>query len=113
MKAGKSQEGIYERIDRRSGRLAEAFRRRGLTVNRAGSLLSAFFTPGWGEQEGSVTNYEEACQCDREAFSAYFSRMLERGIYVAPSQFEAMFVSDANEDGLIERTCEAIGESVL
>ena len=105
--------GIYERIDRRAGRLAEAFRRRGLTVNRAGSLLSAFFTPGWGEQEGSVTNYEEACQCDREAFSAYFNRMLERGIYVAPSQFEAMFVSDAHEDGLIERTCEAIGESVL
>ena len=59
-----------------------------------------------------MTNYEEACQCDREAFAAYFNRMLERGIYVAPSQFEAMFVSDAHEDELIERTCEAIGESV-
>ena len=104
--------GIYERIDRRAERLEAAFCRKGLTVNRAGSLLSAFFTPDWGEREGSVTNYEEACQCDREAFAAYFNRMLERGIYVAPSQFEAMFVSDAHEDELIERTCEAIGKSV-
>lgn len=102
--------GIYERIDRRAQTLAKAFQDLGLTVNRAGSLLSAFFTPGFGEKEGQVENYEEACQCDREAFAAYFNRMLERGIYVAPSQFEAMFVSDAHTDDLIEMTCEAIAE---
>lgn len=102
--------GIYERIERRAKTLAEAFHRAGLTVNRAGSLLSAFFTPGFGKEEGSVENYEDACRCDTEAFAAYFNAMLERGIYVAPSQFEAMFVSDAHADELIEMTCEAIAE---
>lgn len=102
--------GIYERIERRAKTLAEAFHKAGLTVNRAGSLLSAFFTPGFGEEEGSVENYEDACRCDTKAFAAYFNAMLERGIYVAPSQFEAMFVSDAHADELIEMTCEAIAE---
>ncbi len=97
---------IYERIDRRAAKLEAAFRQTGLSVNRAGSLLSAFFTPG------RVTNYEDACRCDRAAFAHYFNRMLGRGIYVAPSQFEAMFVSDAHSDELIDKTCEAIRESV-
>lgn len=95
--------GIYERIDRRARTLAEAYRSAGLTVNRAGSLLSAFFVPG-----GKVENYEDACRCDREAFAAYFNGMLERGIYVAPSPFEAMFVSDAHSDELVGKTCEAV-----
>lgn len=118
-------QGIYERIDRRAGKLAEAFEREGLTVNRAGSLLSAFFVPGWNgpkayaddeksrkEKRRGVENYEDACGCDRQAFADYFNRMLEHGIYVAPSQFEAMFVSDAHSDELIEKTCETIGECV-
>ena len=105
--------GIYERIDRRAQRLEEAFRGEGLTVNRAGSLLSAFFLPDCGEQRKTVENYEDACGCDREAFAGYFNRMLARGIYVAPSQFEAMFVSDAHSEELIERTCAAISESVV
>ncbi|MEZ3507645.1 MAG: glutamate-1-semialdehyde 2,1-aminomutase [Lachnospiraceae bacterium] len=105
--------GIYKRIDRRAGKLAEAFRSRGLTVNRAGSLLSAFFTPGFRECAGRVENYEDACKCDREAFAAYFNKMLERGIYVAPSQFEAMFVSDAHEEEWIDMTCRTIGNLEL
>lgn len=113
--------GIYERLDRRAARLAEAYRQEGLTVNRAGSLLSAFFAPGWDNADGvadrpesqekgnrSIENYEDACMCDKQAFADYFNRMLERGIYVAPSQFEAMFVSDAHTDALIETTCEAV-----
>lgn len=116
--------GIYERIDRRAQTLAGAFQRAGLTVNRAGSLLSAFFVHGWNmfeqkeaasEQKGQgrqVENYEDACRCDRKAFADYFNRMLERGIYVAPSQFEAMFVSDAHSDELVERTCEAVAACV-
>ena len=59
-----------------------------------------------------MENYEDACRCDREAFAAYFNNMLERGIYVAPSQFEAVFVSDAHSDELIAKTCEAIAVSV-
>ena len=113
--------GIYERIDRRAAKLEAAFQEKGLVVNREGSLLSAFFIPGWdgkegketeGKKERKVENYDDACQCDREAFADYFNSMLERGIYVAPSQFEAMFVSDAHSDELIDRTCEAIRESI-
>ena len=103
---------IYERIDRRTQRLEETFRNEGLIVNRAGSLLSAFFMPEGEGPGGKVENYEDACRCDREAFADYFNRMLAKAIYVAPSQFEAMFVSDAHSDELIERTCEAISESV-
>lgn len=128
--------GIYERIDRRAAKLEACFRKAGLVVNRAGSLLSAFFVPGWREAacnrdeaaaaremlnaegvgkagtERRVTNYEDACRCDTQAFADYFNRMLEHGIYVAPSQFEAMFVSDAHDDALIDRTCEAISACV-
>lgn len=127
--------GIYDRIDKKARRLAEAFGNAGLTVNRAGSLLSAFFVPGrnlsgrraaalgtpgqgCGEREREeqerqertrkVENYEDACRCDRKAFAAYFNGMLGRGIYVAPSQFEAMFVSDAHTDEMIGMTCEAV-----
>lgn len=113
--------GIYERLDCRAAKLAEAYRQEGLAVNRAGSLLSAFFVPGWDSADGaadrtgrqkeggrSIENYEDACGCDTQAFAAYFNRMLEHGIYVAPSQFEAMFVSDAHTDALIETTCESV-----
>lgn len=104
--------GIYERIDRKAAKLEAVFRERGLCVNRAGSLLSAFFVPDWDASERNVQNYEDACRCDRQAFADYFHRMLAQGIYVAPSQFEAMFVSDAHSDELIDRTCEAIRQSV-
>ena len=109
--------GIYERIDRRAAKLEEAFRETGLSVNRAGSLLSAFFVPDWNVSEWNVSewnvhNYEDACRCDRQAFADYFHKMLAQGIYVAPSQFEAMFVSDAHSDELIDRTCEAIRKSI-
>lgn len=97
---------IYEEIDRKAGKLEEAFREKGLTVNRAGSLLSCFFT------KKPVTDYRSALRSDTKAFAAYFANMLERGIYVAPSQFEAMFVSAAHSDEMIERTCKAIRESV-
>ena len=86
--------------------LEDAFREKGLTVNRAGSLLSCFFT------KEPVTDYRSALRSDTKAFAAYFAAMLERGIYVAPSQFEAMFVSAAHSDEMIERTCRAIREVV-
>lgn len=100
---------IYERIDKQAAKLEAAYRKKGLTVNRAGSLLSAFFVPGWEKAPGSsVRNYDDACRCDRKAFAQYFNRMLSEKIYVAPSQFEAMFVSAAHTDELIDVTCEAI-----
>ncbi len=104
--------GMYRRIDTKAERIAEAFCKKGLTVNRAGSLLTVFFTSDCAQSGMNVANYEDACRCDREAFAGYFHRMLERGIYVAPSQFEAMFVSDAHSEELIDWTCEAIAQSV-
>ena len=104
--------GIYRRIDTKAERIAEAFCKKGLTVNRAGSLLTVFFTSDCAQSGMNVANYEDACRCDRESFAGYFHRMLERGIYVAPSQFEAMFVSDAHSEELIDWTCEAIAQSV-
>lgn len=102
---------IYGQIDKKAARLEEAFVQKGMRVNRAGSLLSAFFSPGWERGEAArVENYDDACRCDREAFASYFHWMLSHGIYVAPSQFEAMFVSVAHTEELITQTCEVIAE---
>ena len=97
---------LYRQIDEKAARLEAAYREKGLTVNRVGSLLSCFFT---GDP---VTDYRSALRSDTKAFASYFANMLERGIYVAPSQFEAMFVSAAHSDEMIERTCRAICEAI-
>ena len=55
-----------------------------------------------------VRGFEDAQACDTERYGALFRHLLERGIYVAPSQFEAMFVSTAHGDAEIERTVEAV-----
>ena len=96
---------LYRELDEKAARLERAFLEKGLTVNRACSLLTPFFTGG-----REVKNYDDALRCDRRAFADYFAWMLSQDIYVAPSPFEAMFVSAAHSDGLIEETCRAIGE---
>lgn len=73
-----------------------------LTVNRAGSLLSAFFT------DRPVENYEDALTCDTDAFARYFRHMLEHGIYLAPSQFEAIFLSAVHTDEDIQKTVDTL-----
>lgn len=99
---------IYTRIEANAVKLKEAFWARAkklginLHVNQVGSLLSAFFT----DQE--VKDYAGALSSDTEAYADYFNYMLENGIYVAPSQFEAMFVSGAHSDEDIARTIEVL-----
>ncbi|MBR0411207.1 MAG: glutamate-1-semialdehyde 2,1-aminomutase [Eubacterium sp.] len=99
---------IYTRIEANAVKLKEAFLARAkklginLHVNQVGSLLSAFFT----DQE--VKDYAGALSSDTEAYADYFNYMLENGIYVAPSQFEAMFVSGAHSDEDIARTIEVL-----
>ncbi|MGN0555234.1 MAG: glutamate-1-semialdehyde 2,1-aminomutase [Candidatus Fimenecus sp.] len=102
LKILKDNPDIYKDLDRKAAKLEEAYRAKGLTVNRVGSLVSAFFT------KDAVTDYNTAAQSDTKAFSAYFAQMLDSGIYVAPSQFEAMFVSAAHSDADIETTVQAI-----
>ena len=84
--------------------MREAYGER-VCVNQAGSLLGMFFT---GQR---VTDYETATSSDTAAYAAYFGRMIERGIYLAPSQYEAMFVSAAHGEEEIERTCEAVRDA--
>jgi glutamate-1-semialdehyde 2,1-aminomutase len=67
-------------------------------------MLTVFF------REGSVRNYGDAAECDLERFGAFFRHLLERGVYVAPSQFEAMFVSTAHGDAEIDLTVEAAAD---
>lgn len=103
LKALLEDEAIYERIDRKASIIEAALKSLGtVTVNRVGSLLSAFFT------DVEVKDYESASTSDTKAYSKYFSYMLENGVYIAPSQFEAMFVSDAHSKEDILRTVKVI-----
>lgn len=94
---------VYDEIEKKAAVLAEAYRSTGkVYVNQIGSLLSAFFT------EKPVEDYDTAITSNTEKYSRYFAHMLENGIYVAPSQYEAMFVSAAHTEDEIERTAAAV-----
>jgi glutamate-1-semialdehyde 2,1-aminomutase len=69
-----------------------------------GSMLAPFFGPG------PVRNLAEAVACDKDRYSAFFHHLLDRGVYIAPSPFEAMFVSTAHGPAEVERTVEAAKE---
>lgn len=102
LKALKADKDIYKRIDAFASKLEEAYKKKGITVNRVGSLLSPFFT------DGTVETYADVLKCDTEKFAQYFRGMVAEGIYVAPSQFEAMFISDAHTEEDLEKTLSAI-----
>ena len=76
------------------------------TINHVGSIGSVFFTPD------AVVDYASAKRSDTAAFARYFRFMLERGFALAPSQFEAMFISTAHTDELLDETLDAV-ESFL
>ncbi len=102
-----SQPGRWETVQRRTAKLvegiSEAARGAGvaLTANQVGTMFSVFFT------DSAVTDWESASQSDTEQFARYFSSLLDRGIYIAPSQFEAGFLSTEHGDREIELTLEA------
>jgi glutamate-1-semialdehyde 2,1-aminomutase len=77
-----------------------------LTVNRVGSMLTAFFC------DGPVTNYASARRADRDRYARFFHAMLERGVYLAPSQFEAAFVSLAHTEADVDAAAAAARESL-
>jgi len=77
----------------------------GITINRVGSILSCFFTAK------PVRNFDDVRATDVPAFQKFFAAMLERGVYLAPSAYEAMFVSLAHTQQDIERTVDAARES--
>ena len=77
-----------------------------LCTNSLGSMGTMFF------QKGPVTNYQEAIQSDTERFAVFFQHMLEQGIYLAPSQFEAMFLSLAHSEEDLEKTLCALEKAL-
>lgn len=101
----KETPGIYTQIAKNAKTIADCIKETmgdAVCVNQIGSLMSVFFT---GD---AVTDYASATSSDVEKYAAYFGYMLEHGIYLAPSQFEAMFVSAAHTAEDIARTCEVI-----
>ena len=99
--------GIYQRLDSLTGKLADGLvteaARVGvpLTVNRSGSMFTAFFTPD------SVSDYASAKKADTAAYALFFRSLLESGVYFPPSQFEAAFVSTAHSEGDVAATLQA------
>jgi len=108
-----AEPGVYEALEEKGGRLAAGLEREAasagvpLTVNRVGSILTPFFT---GRR---VRNYDDARAASRGAYRVFFHAMLDEGVYLAPSPFEAMFVSLAHGDAEIERTIEAAGRAFV
>ena len=94
---------LYADLEAKTKRLAEAAPK-GMTVNRVGSMFTWFFT------DQPVTDYESAKRSDTARFKKFFHGMLDRGIYLPPSQFEAAFVSTAHCDADIDTTVAAARE---
>jgi glutamate-1-semialdehyde 2,1-aminomutase len=103
---------LYTRLDQLASRLAQGIRKileeldRPLAQTRVGSLFTLFFKPG------PVRRWDEIQPCDTALFGRWFHGMLQRGIYLAPSQFEAGFVSYAHGEAEIDATLAAARETL-
>jgi glutamate-1-semialdehyde 2,1-aminomutase len=99
--------GLYERLDSLTGKLTDGLAAEAvtagvaLTLNRVGSMFTAFLTPD------PVTNYESAKKSDASAYGSFFRSLLESGVYFPPSQFEAAFVSTSHSEGDVSATLQA------
>lgn len=106
----KAHPEIYTELEQKGSMLADVMRRawgEQVCVNQIGSLLGVFFT------SKQVNDYETAVSANTGRYAAYFRYMLAQGIYLAPSQFEAMFVSAAHTEADIQKTCDAVTAFVI
>jgi glutamate-1-semialdehyde 2,1-aminomutase len=92
---------IYDELEQRAARLEEGLAEFG-RVQRVGALLTLFMT------DAPVRNFDDAQACDTERYGALFRHVLEQGVYLPPSQFEALFPSTSHGDEEIERTIAAV-----
>ena len=105
-------EGVYENLEEKAKRLVaglvDAARKAGVAaqVDHVGSMLGMFFT------DQNVTCFDDAKTCDLELFAGFYQGMRQKGIYIAPSQFEVLFLSTAHDDEHIDATVDA-AEQVL
>ncbi len=108
-----SAPGFFEDLERRTATLVDSILAAAgaagvpMTANRVGGMFGLFFTAA-----KRVSNFEQVTACDLEAFQRFFHGMLNEGVYLAPSAFEAGFVSAAHDDAVLERTTQA-AERVL
>jgi len=91
--------GFHDRLDVATHRLAQGV---DLVANQTGGMFGVFFT-----DRDRVTCFDDVMACDKERFNRFFHGMLREGVYLAPSAFEAGFVSAAHDDEAIEATLEA------
>jgi glutamate-1-semialdehyde 2,1-aminomutase len=94
---------VYDDLDARGAKLEAALAPHG-RVQRVGAMATLFMT------DEPVRNFDDAQRCDTERYAALFRHLLARGVYIAPSQFECMFVSLAHGDEEIERTAGALAD---
>ena len=103
-------EGVYENLEKKARRLiaglADAAQKAGVAakVDHVGSMLGMFFT------DQNVTCFDDAKTCDLELFAGFYQGMRQKGIYIAPSQFEVLFLSTAHDDEHIDATVDAAGQ---
>jgi glutamate-1-semialdehyde 2,1-aminomutase len=106
------ESALYEELDQRTSdlcsQLIDTVEKKGIParINRCGSMFTLFFT---GEE---IRNFDSVKRCDTKLFGKFFSAMLDQGIYLAPSQFEACFVSTAHGEDVIEQTAVAAGKAL-
>ena len=94
---------VYEQLEQRGARLEAGLAVHG-RVQRVGAMATLFMS------DDPVRNFDDAERADVERYAALFRHLLERGIYIAPSQFEAMFISLAHGDEEIDRTIQAVAD---
>jgi len=109
------EEDPYEKLEGRgkllSQKLSEAANSAGVphTVQNVGSMVTLFFRDA---AAGPVRNWDDAGECDKQAFAKYFWGLMDRGVYMPCSQFEALFISAAHTEEDIEATAAAAGEAL-
>lgn len=101
---------FYEKLEGRSRQfieeLKQIIRGRDIQLNHCGSMFTLFFNAE------PVRNFADARRSDQKRFARYFQRMLDRGIYVSPSQFEGNFISECHTDDILEYVLKSIKESI-
>ena len=109
----KLSQATYETLSGKIERITTALQRTAeetglpVKITKAGAMFSIFFT-----NKDNITNYDDVLACDRERFSHFFWNMLDRGVYLPPSPFEAMFISTAHNEEAIDKTLEAASASL-
>ncbi|MBW2297765.1 MAG: aminotransferase class III-fold pyridoxal phosphate-dependent enzyme, partial [Deltaproteobacteria bacterium] len=100
--------GVYAELDQKTDHLVKGLKEAAaasgipVQVDRVGSVLGMFF------RDKPVKNMDDAKSCDLDRFTKYYNAMLEKGIYLAPSQFESGFVSTAHREEQIDKTIRTV-----